>query len=60
MQFSVQERTEQSFCNVLDFAEIKNIENMSMGMIYRMHLAVQLRYFDLFLMRQYIRINPDV
>ena len=21
----------------LDFAEIKNIENMSMGMIYRMH-----------------------
>ena len=24
----------------LDFAEIKNIENMSMGMIYRMHYNV--------------------
>ena len=25
------------FVMSLDFAEIKNIENMSMGMIYRMH-----------------------
>ena len=44
----------------LDFAEIKNIENMSMGMTYRTHFALQLLYFDLFLMKQHIRINPDV
>ena len=48
------------FVMSLDFAEIKNIENMSMGMTYRMHLALQLLYFDLFLMKKYIRINPDV
>ena len=44
----------------LDFAEIKNLKNMSMGMTYRMHLALQLLYFDLFRMKQYIRLNPDV
>ena len=38
----------------LDFAEIKNIENMSMGMTYRTHKALQLLYFDLFLIKQYI------
>ena len=43
----------------LDFAEIKNIENMSMGMTYRTQYALQLLYFDLFL-NKYIRINPDV
>ena len=48
------------FVMSLDFAEIKNIENMSIGMTYRMHLALQLLYFDLFLMEQYTRINPDV
>ena len=48
------------FVMSLDFAEIKNIENMSVGMIYRMHLALQPLYFDLFLMKQYIKINPDV
>ena len=44
----------------LDFAEIKNTENMSVGMIYRMHYALQPLYLDLFMMEQYIRINPDV
>ena len=48
------------FVMSLDFAEIKNIENISMGMTYRTHQALQLLYFDLFLMKQYIRINPDV
>ena len=48
------------FVMSLDFAEIKNIENMSMGMTYRTHFALQLLYFDLFLMKQHIRINPDV
>ena len=43
-----------------DFAEFKNIENMSMGMTYRTHVALQLLHFDFFLMKQYIRINPDV
>ena len=43
-----------------DFAEIKNIENMSMVMTYRTHVALKLLYFDFFLMKQYIRINPDV
>ena len=38
MQFSVQEQTLQTFFVMsLDFAEIKNIENMSVGKIYRMH-----------------------
>ena len=48
------------FVKSLDFAEIKNIENMSVGMRYRMHQALQPLYFDLFLMKQYIKINPDV
>ena len=47
------------FVMSLDFAKIKNIENMSMGMTYRTHLALQLLYFDIFLMKQYLRINPD-
>ena len=46
----------KNFVMSLDFAEIKNIENMSMGMTYRMQKAFQLLYFDLFLMKQYIRI----
>ena len=44
----------------LEFVEIKNIKNMSIGMTYRTHLALQLLYFDLFLITQYMRINPDV
>ena len=48
------------FVMSLDFAEIKKIEIMSMGMTYRTHKALQLLYFDLFLMKQYIRINPDI
>ena len=48
------------FVMSLDFAVIKNIENMYMGMTYRTHLALQLLYFDLFLMKQYIRVDPDV
>ena len=41
------------FVMSLDFAEIKNIEIMSMGITYRTHLALQLLYFDLFLTKQY-------
>ena len=56
--------TRMDFLNMfvmsLDFAEIQNIENMSMGMTYRTHLALQQLYFDIFLMKQYIRIDPDV
>ena len=48
------------FVMSLEFAGKKNIENMSVGMIYRMHKALQPLYFDLSLMKQYIRINPDV
>ena len=50
------------FVMSLDFAEIKNIENMSIRMTYRTHLSLQLLYFDLFLflMKQYISITPDV
>ena len=48
------------FVMSLDFAEINNIENIFMGMAYRMHQALQLLYFDLFLIKQYIVINPDV
>ena len=48
------------FVMSLDFAENKNIKNMSMGMTYRTHQALQLLYFDLFLMKQYTRINHDV
>ena len=48
------------FVMSLDSAEIKAFENMSMGMTYRTHSALQLLYFDLFLMKQYIRIDPDV
>ena len=48
------------FAMSIDFAEIKNIENMSIGMKYRMHYALQLLNFDLFLMKRYTRINPDV
>ena len=44
----------------LAFAEIKNIENMSMGMTYRTHYALQLLYFEFFLMKQYIIMNLDV
>ena len=51
---------QKKFVMSLDFVEIKNIENMSMGMTYRTHLALQLLYFDIFLMKQYIRIYPDV
>ena len=47
------------FVMSLDFVEIKkHIENM--GMTYKTHYALQLLYFDLFLMKQYIKINPDV
>ena len=56
--------TRMDFTNMfvmsLDFVEIKNIENMSMRMTYRTHVALQLLYFDLFLMKQYIRIDLDV
>ena len=48
------------FLMSLDLAKIKNIENMPMGITFRTHLALELVYFDLFLMNQYIRINPDV
>ena len=41
------------FVMSLDFANVKNNFNISKGMTYRMHLALQLLYFDLFLMNQY-------
>ena len=51
---------QKMFVMSLGFVEIKNIENMSMGISYRTHLALQLLYCDLFLMKQYNGINPDV
>ena len=48
------------FVMSLNFTEIKNVKNMVMGMTYRTHYTLQLLYFDLFLMKRYIRINPDV
>ena len=48
------------FVMSLGFAEIENIENVSMGMTYMAHLALKLLYFDFFSVKQYIRINPDV
>ena len=49
------------FVMSLDLADVNNTENMSMGMIYRTRLALQLLCFDLILMKQYdIRINPYV
>ena len=51
----------KNLCNVIRFCgNKKHIENMSIGMTYRTHYALQLLYFDLFLMKQYIKINPDV
>ena len=35
---------------LVDFADVKNNENMSKGKTYRMYYAKQLLYFDLFLM----------
>ena len=64
IEFSAIFCTRVDFTNMfemsLDFAEIKTIENMSMGMTYRTYKAFQLLYFDLFLMKQYIIMNPDV
>ena len=48
------------FVMSLDFAEIKKYRKHVRGDDIQMHLALQLLYFDLFLMKQYIRINPDV
>ena len=48
----------QTVCNVIRVR--RNIENLSMEMTYRTNLALQLLYFYLLLMNQYIRINPDV
>ena len=47
------------FVMSLDFSKIKDIENISKGMTYRTHLALQLLYFDLFLMKHYIRENTN-
>ena len=41
------------FVMSLDFADVKNNKNMSKGMTYRTHLALQLLYFDLYLIKQY-------
>ena len=46
------------FVMSLDFAEIKNIENMSMGMIYRMYRALQL-LFVLFISDETIYQNTS-
>ena len=46
-------------CNVIRFRRRKDNENMPKGMTKRTHLALQLLYFDLFLIKQYnIKINP--
>ena len=50
----------KNVCNVIGLLKIENIENMSMGMTSRRHKALQLLYFYSFVMKQYIRINPDV
>ena len=51
----------KTVCNSIRFCKRQNIENMSKGMTYRMRLALQLLYIDLFLMKQYnIRVNPYV
>ena len=58
------------FCTRMDFTNIFcNVIRFPENQIYRKHvhgdgiqdgLSPQLLYFDLFLMKQYIRINPDV
>ena len=46
-------------CNVIRFRRRTDNENMPKGMTQRTHLALQLLYFDLFLIKQYnIKINP--
>ena len=42
----------EMFVMSLDFTYVKNNENMSKGMKYRKHLALQLLYFDLFYTKQ--------
>ena len=59
-----------NFCTRMDFTEMfvmsfdftdANITNaMSKGMAWRKHLVLQLLYFALFLIKERIRINPDV
>ena len=48
------------FAMSLDFADVTNNKNMSNGMKYRTHYALKWLFFDLFLMKQHIRINPYV
>ena len=43
----------KNICDVIRFHGRPNKENMSKGMTYRTHKALQLLYFDLFLMKQY-------
>ena len=43
----------KNICNVIRFRRRPNKENMSKRMTYRTHKALQLLYFDLFLMKQY-------
>ena len=45
---SVQELNIHFFVMSLDFADVKNNENMSKGMTYRTHLALQLLYLIYF------------
>ena len=45
--FCTKKEFTKMFVMSLDFAEIKNIENMSMGVTYRTHQDLQLLYFSL-------------
>ena len=51
--YSVQELILLNVCNVIRFCGRQNNGNMTKGMTYRMYKALQLLYFDLFLMKQY-------
>ena len=48
------------FCNVIRFRGNQKYRKHVRGDDIQMHLALQRLYFDLFLMKQYIRINHDV
>ena len=62
VEFSVQEWTlQKKNCNVSRFRGRRINENMSKGKAYGMHYChTTAIFFYLFLMAQYIRINPDV
>ena len=50
----------KNICNGIGVCVNQKYQNMSMGMTYRTNIALQLQYFYSFLIKQYIRGNPDV